>query len=71
MLMMFYLLGSCAVPLGLGWDNKLPDSAFSASSELSPGRTRGTVSYCAAHVLGKSKRRATKRKFNVQGTILT
>ncbi|CAH3019601.1 unnamed protein product [Porites evermanni] len=32
-----YLLGSCATPLGLGWDYKLPDSAFSASSEMSPG----------------------------------
>ncbi|XP_058942463.2 zinc metalloproteinase nas-8-like [Pocillopora verrucosa] len=29
--------GSCAEPLGLGWDNKLPDSAFTASTELSPG----------------------------------
>ena len=33
-----YLLGSCATPLGLGWDYKLPDSAFSASSEMSPGK---------------------------------
>ena len=32
------LLGSCATPLGLGWDYKLPDSAFSASSEMSPGK---------------------------------
>ncbi|KAJ7348765.1 hypothetical protein OS493_039188, partial [Desmophyllum pertusum] len=29
--------GSCADPLGLGWDNRLPDSAFTASSQLSPG----------------------------------
>ena len=30
--------GSCSTALGLGWDYKLPDSAFSASSELRPGR---------------------------------
>lgn len=29
--------GACATPLGLGWDYQLPDSAFSASSEMSPG----------------------------------
>jgi len=29
--------GACAAPLGLGWDYKLPDSAFSASSEMTPG----------------------------------
>ena len=29
--------GACASPLGLGWDYTLPDSAFSASSELTPG----------------------------------
>ena len=33
----FDLTGACASPLGLGWDYKLPDSAFSASSEMSPG----------------------------------
>ncbi|KAJ7390131.1 metallocarboxypeptidase [Desmophyllum pertusum] len=32
--------GSCADPLGLGWDNRLPDSAFTASSQLSPGGGR-------------------------------
>lgn len=36
----FYILspGACANPLGLGWDYKLPDSAFSASSEMTPGK---------------------------------
>ena len=30
--------GACANPLGLGWDYTLPDSAFSASSEMTPGK---------------------------------
>ena len=33
----FFFSGSCADLLGLGWDNKFPDSAFTASSQLSPG----------------------------------
>ena len=39
-IIIFYIPGSCAEPLGLGWDNKLPDSAFTASTELSPGERR-------------------------------
>ena len=39
-IIIFYISGSCAEPLGLGWDNKLTDSAFTASTELSPGERR-------------------------------
>jgi hypothetical protein len=33
----FVFLGTCAEPMGAGWDFKLPDSAFTASSTLKSG----------------------------------
>ena len=44
--MVCIFLGACANPLGLGWDFTLPDSAFSASSEMSPGEKRSYVLPC-------------------------